>query len=250
MVNQKTWLVILAVFMTMTTLGACPNESGCRECGVDSEKQSICLYCENGYLDPSTKTCMTNVNDKISNCLTYKKISDKIVCHECENGFVADVNGKCLPCNSKDCAICNVNGECLACKNSIVLIDQTCDPKQKCQDTNCAVCTETDVAKICRKCNAGFMRNEVSVCVKAMENCELGDTSAGKCVRCTSGYFISDTGKCLNYFSSGIGIVWWLFIIASILAIGYFSYYYFVLKKREREATEDAQYLHVADVNE
>ena len=246
MLNQKTWLVVLAVFLASAMVLACPNESGCRECGFDSQQKPVCLYCDFGYLDPDTKTCQNNIGEKISNCLTYKQMYNSLACLECESGFFSDINGKCQPCSSKDCAICHDNGECSACKNSIVLIYQSCESKQKCNDVNCAICVETETASICHSCNAGFMRNELGICATALENCDIGNSSNRTCVRCASGYFVSETGKCLKLTQAGISIIWWILIILCILAIGYFSYYHFILKKKERAAA-DAEYVFPAD---
>jgi hypothetical protein len=243
MLNQKACIVVLTFALAIASLSACPNETGCRECGTDAQNNPICTYCDFGYLDPQTKACQNNVKEKVTNCLSYRMVNGAVQCRKCDSGFIVDINGNCQPCHSKDCAICNDNDECLACKNSIVLTNKSCDSNIKCKDTNCAICSETLDSSHCHACNPTFMRNELGVCVPAFENCEIGNSSSKTCVLCVTGYYVTNDGKCLNYVSGGIGLIWWLFIIALLSAVGYFAYYFLVLKKKEQESSSDAEYV-------
>ena len=238
-------VTLLTLALVAASALSCLDDKKCRECGIDGASNPVCTFCDNSYFDQTKSACEDDITDRISNCLSYQKANGRINCAICEPGFVIDIDGKCLPCSSTDCAICNVNGECLACKGGIRLVDNRCDSKTKCKDSNCEICRETNTTAICSSCQQDFMKVLTGECIKATNNCQIAESASGKCLRCETGFYLTEDSKCSNDMSTGHGVVWWLLIIAVVACLGYAAYYFFVLRKQETDFTPVEDYIAV-----
>ena len=139
--------------------------------------------CDYGYFYKNETIGCIPCNAK--NC----KICENNTCTLCNDGYYYLKNSKkCVKCNIENCKICNTT-TCEKCKDNYKLVDSNCI---KCID-NCKKCDNN----ICDECNDGYYFNGSECLPCSIENCKKCKNGIN-CDLCNDGYKKVSNGKCIN----------------------------------------------------
>ncbi len=198
---MKYNLVFLIALYALAETGlACPDEKNCLSCGQDPiTKDNTCQYCENSFLDATSKKCNGNVAKLIDNCNSYfPPESFSGGCSGCIFGYyLNDSKDKCIKCSTEGCAFCD-HLKCYACFDSIKIKDDgSCDAANKCDAANCSICTSY-LPQQCAICLPGYTREQATFqCVKGPDNCLIVQQQGDKeCYICNFGFYLLSDGNC------------------------------------------------------
>lgn len=196
---------------------SCPGDKYCRLC-----TGTKCEMCEYAYLN--TDGVCVQPDTTVSNCSSYKKIGDAVICVLCEMGYGVNKDGQCDSCATANCAQCPL-GVCIMCNNgSVPTATATCDGAIKCTD-NCEIC---NLSGQCLQCKSGFLiGNAAGQCIESqVSNC-AGSVDNKSCQYCLQGYYVADDWTC-----SRRGISWLLIILIIVGIVLIAGIVFFVIKKR------------------
>jgi hypothetical protein len=202
--NSLLFTIVSILAITQAGL-ACPDEKNCRMCKVVSSLGGKeCYKCEASFLDAQTGKCNTNIPDPLEHCSTYFQSIDskRILCSECNFGFMLNQDYECERCQTENCGLCETPSICSSCLDGY-LPDHNgkCSQKKRCPDPNCEMCDgDEDSDNECGICKLGFvLAYENNECLpdKGLENCWIA-SEKGLCYECRFGYYITSDNRCLS----------------------------------------------------
>lgn len=175
-------------------------------CTACSTTQPVCTTCGDGYT-------LTDGKCIVPNCVRMNGLQ----CAECSTGLEPSISGLvCISCDSpcatcvtgtQECATCiagyNLDGTACVMPNCLTMNGQLCGVCVKgyylandalsciaCQSP-CSSCMET--ATHCTECPPGYRLNTIlNTCV--IDKCDKTSETGDKCVNCTEGFFVSESG--------------------------------------------------------
>lgn len=204
-------------YIDASTYKCNPCPAGCAICS----SPNICTTCFDGYILLSVPKCVP----KVENCMMY--IIDTGKCSDCAANY-ALFNNICtyssIPIADKFYA-CNQTQSLqnYACKNFSPLIENCTEYNRdyctKCKSGMvpdyvtgtwtqiCSVCPITGCAEcrtknLCTKCNPGFFLDTTTKffqCGKCLDGCETCILRAEYCLTCQSGFYMTQSMKCVSY---------------------------------------------------
>jgi len=241
----KTSLLALVVAVAL----ACPDEPFCAECSSPSDKNRYCTRCDYSFLDPASNTCQQVVQGQIANCAEYlnNKNLNRVVCKNCEAGYIITNDNVCFKCPGFGCALCDGNEKCLACFNNMLLEKNVCSLEKKCEIENCDICALEKDKQVCNKCVKGFALNSNRMCDLTSLDCrELLNSDPNSCRSCDQGFFLTSDNKCAqNPQNEGRELIWFWFFVFFILLFGGAFYYYRVYRQRPQRSAYREDYVSV-----
>lgn len=166
---------------------------------INTSEPGKCAQCKKGYGFVKDKGVNTGI---CGECLEHCQDCDFIdECKTCETGYGFKSNGstiiksKCVNCPDF-CAKCTNDNVCTQCEKGFGPTAGTLSGKcRRCPD-NCNDCS-TGVAT-CKKCDAGFGKDESGKCTRCPDNCLMCSEDSSKCTQCQFGYNITKSGECRN----------------------------------------------------
>lgn len=126
--------------------------------------------------------------------LGCKSYNPQGVCTTCSTRYYLDAGNICQPVNPNCNTYNTTTGGCLSCYPGFGLIEDTCLPGIVSNnfDPNC----NTFNGDLCAKCSTGYFLSSSGKCQGVDPSCKSFDLSNGECLSCFAGYELS-SGSCI-----------------------------------------------------
>ena len=182
---MSKYFIFILIFILEIIASAPICKEGTNYCSKCHPVTKLCVKCEKDIFVPDDNGGCKNANICIkgnNHCLECTDEGN--LCKKCEESYFPDNNGGCSYTDNCEIAY---DGKCIKCKDDFILIGKT------------EYYTSVNEIKICKSLTSEDLRN-----------CEKIDTEKGKCQKCKTGYYLSNSdNKCTltqNCYVSTFGI--------------------------------------------
>ena len=182
---MSKYFIFILIFILEIIASAPICKEGTNYCSKCHPVTKLCVKCEKDIFVPDDNGGCKNANICIKgNNHCFECTDEGNLCKKCEESYFPDNNGGCSYTDNCEIAY---DGKCIKCKDDFILIGKT------------EYYTSVNEIKICKSLTSEDLRN-----------CEKIDTEKGKCQKCKTGYYLSNSdNKCTltqNCYVSTFGI--------------------------------------------